>query len=209
MKNLLNTTIKGGILALTLSVAGLFAAPAQAVTINFDDGVINTPIGGFYSVSGITFSNAKWVTNFGLPGTSGPLGLADNSGFPFFTPPTSPIVGVFNIASNLVSIAMFDVGMAGAQLVAYDSVIGGSVVSSDSFTGIGQGVGQFGTLSVSGPGILRIELSQIVDGDQLSPKDGMGWDNLTFQPVPEPSTMLLLGSGLAGIVGWRYRKQQA
>ena len=28
------------------------------------------------------------------------------------------------------------------------------------------------------------------------------------EPIPEPSTMLLFGTGLAGLVAWRYRKQK-
>lgn len=47
---------------------------------------------------------------------------------------------------------------------------------------------------------LNIESVNVNQGDMIA---------LNVKPVPEPSTMLLLGTGLAGIVGWRARKQHA
>lgn len=43
---------------------------------------------------------------------------------------------------------------------------------------------------------------------------GFALDNITLEgassaPIPEPSTMLLLGSGLIGLIGYRMRKAQA
>ncbi len=42
----------------------------------------------------------------------------------------------------------------------------------------------------------------------LNPTEIQGMFNFT-QPIPEPSTMLLLGSGLVGLIGYRMRKSQA
>ena len=115
---------------------------------------------GPFGIQGITFTNGGWVSNFGLPGSGGPLGLGDTITDQYRIPSSNPIVGVFNMAYDNVSISASDVGGNGVKLVAYDAVVGGSVVGMDQIIGVGFGFDNFGTLSIAASNIWRIELFQ-------------------------------------------------
>lgn len=53
-------------------------------------------------------------------------------------------------------------------------------------------------------GVTRLEIVDILDDPQL--ENGIGWDNFSYEVVPEPCTMLALAAGVAGLVARRRRK---
>jgi hypothetical protein len=221
MKSLLNKT-KGLVAAATLALLMGGIGQAEAVTINFNDAPVGN-LTSFYASQGVTFSNAQVFDATGLCGISvcgawtPPQALAAPGpiagGSPTFNPfPLSPIVATFSSAVDFVSIFAADVALDGASLVAYDAGVGGNVGGSQTIVSPVE-IAQ--TLAVAGSSIFRIEMFQPNENSQLPFGDGMDWDNLTFNvqdtnpnPVPEPSTMFLLRSGLAGIFGWQLRKQK-
>ncbi len=182
---------------------------AQATTITFDDGTTNISVGNFYSSQGITFSNASFSSNFGLPGSSGLLGFNATNGL-YQPTPLTPIIGVFSQTQNFVSIRGIDVGANGIRLDALDA--DGNLLTFDEFFGSGLGVGIFHDLSVTTDKIRSFRLYQ----PRNLIGDGAVFDNLTFtaQPtvVPKPTSVpepgMMLGLLMAAAFGVTSHKPE-
>jgi hypothetical protein len=179
---------------LKLAAAACLVASATtaqaATTINFDNGTNGAAVGGFYSAQGITFSNAKFASNFSLTGSTPPLGIASaSSSFQYTFGLSDAIVGTFTGLASTITIRGIDVGNAGIRIDAFNA--SNTQIATSSFFGPGLGVGTFQDISVAAAGIKSFRLYQpAFNGD-----DGVLFDNLSFDTVaavPEPTTWAML-----------------
>jgi hypothetical protein len=212
-------------LAVLLLIPMLLPQSVHAALINFDDVASDTAINNQYSALGVTFSKISptFVTGGDV--------LATTPGGSFFPALSSPnivslVSGVgfdvedgyiradFSTPQSLVSIsseliwAPEGFGTTGtAFLQAFDSS-NNQIAIATSTTGFA-----WNTLTVSGANISKVYFS--VDYGQASIRyNTYGFfDNFQFgedgngTSVPEPGTMLLLGSGLLGLVGYGRMRQ--
>lgn len=185
--------------ALTLVMAG--QASAASTTITFDEpGAVNGDlVGSFYT--GVTFTDAEFEDNFGLAGTSGELAIM-HAVRSYQPQPDNPIEATFDSAVSSVSLRAIDVGLNGAEFIAYDAM--DNVVDMVVVFGTGVGDDQFFDLVVSGSSIVRVAFSQSV----LTTTDGILFEDFSYTmsaaPVPVPAAALLFAP-LAGLVMRRRR----
>lgn len=211
--------------AVLLFTSAFFSANVQATptTINFDDLGPSTVIGSHYAALGVTFSQAMTVEYrsgipvfAAFPGSSYPTTIKSTESFAngFEPQPSNPISASFSMPVSFVSLTGISINQSGYLLRAYDSVVGGNLVSASQvvgpphFGGTG-GNDFFANLSVTGSGIRRVEFSQLNSSGIAV--DDIIFDNLVFQPqlVPEISSHAMLLTGLPFLAIAIFRRRRA
>ena len=181
---------------------------AQALPITFEglsdlDGVTNQ-----FAGMGVVFSNATALIDGSVGGSLNEIDFPPRSGVTVviddggammlvFTTPFTAVSGFFTYNTQLILQAFSD--SAGTNLI-------GSVTSAfadNTGTGGNQGSSPNEILALSGIGLIR---SIKITGDPGG--SSFVLDDFNGAPIPEPASLLLLGSGLGGAWLARRRKRR-
>lgn len=185
---------------LSVSLAGIltigYGGIAKATLLDFEDIPDLTSVGDYYASYGVHFSDAISLTagfslnEFDFPPSSGDVAIGDDWA-PIeitFDNPTQDIFANFTYGSQLT----FSAYDATASLI--------GTYTHPSF----ENYGFTEQIALSFTGVSSLIIAGEWDGSYIM--DDFNFNSVAA-PVPEPATMLLFGTGLAGIVGSRIRKK--
>jgi hypothetical protein len=212
--------MKGKLGVVLLAMA--MAAPVYAVTEDFQD--IN--LAGTASVDvGTSFNSSTLIPAAGPIPAQGP-GLVVN-GISFGSPGGLSVaqnVGIVNPTQVLRTIVLNDfllidftqpvtgfsldfIYNSGVTQTAHLDILGTddtTVLQTQNFGSFSGANGQAFFFAVAQPGIGAVRITETLDG--TTNPFFITVDNVTFSAIPEPSTWLLLATGLVSLLWWRKAK---
>jgi hypothetical protein len=194
-------TLAMGIALIAIFGAGQIAKADPVTVSGTSSGTITGTAASFLTFTGNTFSatTAGGVGSFSGADRIGTFVLASTAG-------ETPVSGTFTL--NLTFTAPS--GIAGGQDTTYTATVSGTI-STPNVGGVqivfDNPVQTFTFANASGSGSFSVELPKIFVQSGETANLTAGLTGNQTAAVPEPATMLLLGTGLAGVAA-RIRKRR-
>ncbi len=182
---------------------------ASATIIDFEGFPTYTVITDQYQGLGVNFTNNGLASIWGGISNSDPghWGLEGTNGASFYGIQADSVITISfdNIISDFALDTSRSNGSQDTNTFTLTAFLSGSKVDSQTITQ--RAINNWTTVTFSG---FFFDQVQLTSGNGRRPVYGI--DNLRFteqQPVPEPSTILLMGIGLLGLIGIKTRKKKS